>query len=141
MSYEPITPIPPTLLSFADPQLRALERVWSDRRRQLERTASIDGVLEHLHREWAIETGLIEREAAVGTDSLEMAQVDYAVGASQRQLGDLPRARDELGRALARTTVLLGAEHPVRVAIARELTAVERELDTATVDVRVGARP
>lgn len=42
-------------------ELRALSNLWQDHRFELERLDSFKEFKERLHREWAIETGLIER--------------------------------------------------------------------------------
>ena len=58
--YDEIKPFPPPdALRF--PELQALAEVWRDRKGELEESGAYQVFLERLHREWAIETGLIER--------------------------------------------------------------------------------
>lgn len=46
---------------IADPELRALSKVWIEQRSTLVDSTSMVRFMERLKREWAIETGLIER--------------------------------------------------------------------------------
>ena len=46
---------------IADPELRALSKVWIEQRSTLADSANMVRFMERLKREWAIETGLIER--------------------------------------------------------------------------------
>jgi len=60
MSYERILPFPdPDLFSF--PELRALSDVWSEKKDALENDGAYKEFIKKLQREWAIETGIIER--------------------------------------------------------------------------------
>ncbi|PIV98081.1 MAG: filamentation induced by cAMP protein fic [Deltaproteobacteria bacterium CG_4_9_14_3_um_filter_63_12] len=58
--YEPILPVPQDS-SFAQPELSALASVWNDRRESLEVEGTFQEFLRRMQREWAIETGIIER--------------------------------------------------------------------------------
>ncbi len=51
--------VPPE--SLAKPELRQLAGVWEEQRHELERIEGLRSFNERLKREWAIETGLIER--------------------------------------------------------------------------------
>ena len=51
--------IPPA--DLADKELRALSGVWAERKSNLRESAGNAKFMERLKREWAIETGLIER--------------------------------------------------------------------------------
>lgn len=46
---------------FAFPELRALSAVWQERKFELEQNGAYKEFLKKLQREWAIETGIIER--------------------------------------------------------------------------------
>ncbi len=47
--------------SLASPELKALAQIWGERREDLEKTGVYQEFLKRLQREWAIETGIIER--------------------------------------------------------------------------------
>ncbi|MCP3959764.1 MAG: Fic family protein [bacterium] len=51
--------VPPQ--SLAKPELRELAKVWAEQRHELEQVEALQMFNERLRREWAIETGLIER--------------------------------------------------------------------------------
>lgn len=60
MNYHRIQPFPdPNTYDF--PELRALSSVWQERRAALEEDGAYKEFLKKLQREWAIETGIIER--------------------------------------------------------------------------------
>ena len=61
MSYERIAPLPTDSAELASSELRALQQVWGERRGALESGGKLDRFLLRLRREWAIETGIIER--------------------------------------------------------------------------------
>lgn len=60
MNYQRIQPFPePGAFDF--PELRALSSVWNERRAALEGDGAYKEFIKKLQREWAIETGIIER--------------------------------------------------------------------------------
>lgn len=60
MSYQHIQPFPdPKTYEF--PEIRALSAVWKERRTALEDDGAYKEFIKKLQREWAIETGIIER--------------------------------------------------------------------------------
>jgi len=59
--YKPITPLPEDALSLASNELAALTQVWHERHQELEKTGAYIEFIKRLKREWAIETGIIER--------------------------------------------------------------------------------
>ncbi len=60
MTYERIRPFPdPT--TFESSELRALTSVWQEKKGQLENNGAYKEFIKKLQREWAIETGIIER--------------------------------------------------------------------------------
>lgn len=60
MNYQRIQPFPaPNAYEF--PELRALSSVWHERRAALEEDGAYKEFIKKLQREWAIETGIIER--------------------------------------------------------------------------------
>jgi len=60
MSYQSIQPFP-ELNAFEFPELRALSSVWQERKIALEEDGAYKEFIKKLQREWAIETGIIER--------------------------------------------------------------------------------
>lgn len=60
MNYQPIQPFP-ALNAFEFPELRALSSVWDERRAALDGDGAFKEFIKKLQREWAIETGIIER--------------------------------------------------------------------------------
>jgi Fic family protein len=60
MSYQIIQPFP-GLNAFEFPELRALSSVWQERKMALEEDGAYKEFIKKLQREWAIETGIIER--------------------------------------------------------------------------------
>jgi len=60
MNYQRIQPLPP-LGAYEFPELRALSSVWQERKVALEKDGAYKEFVKKLQREWAIETGIIER--------------------------------------------------------------------------------
>jgi Fic family protein len=60
MNYQRIQPFPP-LNTYEFPELRALSSVWSERKAALKEDGTYKEFIKKLQREWAIETGIIER--------------------------------------------------------------------------------
>ena len=60
MSYQRIHPLPPPH-TYEFPELRALSSVWQERKAALEEDGAYKEFIKKLQREWAIETGIIER--------------------------------------------------------------------------------
>ena len=60
MAYERIRPFP-TPDAFPFPELRALTSVWREKKSELENDGAYKEFIKKLQREWAIETGIIER--------------------------------------------------------------------------------
>lgn len=59
--YEPIAPLLDDHRNLANSELAALARVWAERKGELEESGEFKQFLKKLQREWAIETGIIER--------------------------------------------------------------------------------
>ena len=60
MTYQSIQPFP-DLNAFEFPEIRALSSVWQERKMALEEDGAYKEFIKRLQREWAIETGIIER--------------------------------------------------------------------------------
>lgn len=61
MNYSRIEDLPANSSDLASPELAALATVWRERKGELEGTGEYEEFVRRLRREWAIETGLIER--------------------------------------------------------------------------------
>lgn len=61
MLYTRITRLPDDTEALASTELKALAQVWRERRQELDQTGAYQEFLKRLQREWAIETGIIER--------------------------------------------------------------------------------
>ena len=59
--YTSITELTPADHTLENPELKALRQVWSERREELQESDGFKQFLVKLQREWAIETGIIER--------------------------------------------------------------------------------
>ncbi len=60
MNYQRIQPFPDSN-AFEFPELRALTSVWQEKKSALENNGAYKEFIKKLQREWAIETGIIER--------------------------------------------------------------------------------
>jgi prophage maintenance system killer protein len=61
VTYRPIDGFPDDAVALGSAELKALGMVWLERRAALKETAAFHDFLKKLQREWAIETGIIER--------------------------------------------------------------------------------
>ena len=63
MAYSPIAPLPPQeeLDKLASSELASLRRLWLEKKGRLEHSGEYRRFIEKTQREWAIETGIIER--------------------------------------------------------------------------------
>jgi len=59
--YQPIAPLPGDSGSLSSSELAALAKVWIERKDELQSGNEYQEFLKKLQREWAIETGIIER--------------------------------------------------------------------------------
>lgn len=59
--YKRISEFPENIDDLAMPELAALSKVWLERKAELEKGGAYQEFLKKLQREWAIETGIIER--------------------------------------------------------------------------------
>ena len=59
--YKRIVEFPDNIDELAMPELTALSKVWLERKAELEKGGAYQEFLKKLQREWAIETGIIER--------------------------------------------------------------------------------
>ena len=66
--WRPITDYETDPVDLADKELAALSSVWLEQRAELESSSLVADFVNRLNREWAIETGLIERLYSLGRD-------------------------------------------------------------------------
>ncbi len=59
--WHPIEDLPPKWSDLSDPQVEALIRAWWEQAKRLKDTDSYTEFLTRLRRQWAIETGILER--------------------------------------------------------------------------------
>ncbi|HHP7239995.1 MAG TPA: Fic family protein, partial [Longibacter sp.] len=59
--WEPISDLPPSSGDLANDELSSLSTIWKDERHKLEKIDAVKRFNERLLRQWAIETGIIER--------------------------------------------------------------------------------
>ena len=79
--WRPITDYEADPADLADRELSALSGVWIDRRTALGDSAGVAEFTERLTREWAIETGLIERLYALDRGITELL-IEHGVSAA-----------------------------------------------------------
>lgn len=91
MNYQRIQPFP-ALDTYEFPELRALASVWQEKRTALEGDGAYKEFIKKLQREWAIETGIIERlytwdrgvTEALIEQGIESSLIAHKGGVSQR---------------------------------------------------------
>lgn len=59
--WHPIVDLQPSDLAQASDELSALSRVWASERTKLQTAGELAEFTERLNREWAVETGILER--------------------------------------------------------------------------------
>ena len=79
--WRPITDYEAQPSVLADNELRALSGVWIERQEQLRKSDSVLAFTERLKREWAIETGLIERLYTLDRSITEL-MIEHGVNAA-----------------------------------------------------------
>ena len=81
LQWQPISDYEVDPAELADRELRALSDVWMDRRAMLAESDDVAEFTERLKREWAIETGLIERLYALDRGITEL-MIEHGVNAA-----------------------------------------------------------
>ena len=71
-SWRPITDYETAPVDLADRELAALSSVWVEQRAELEKSSHLSDFVVRLKREWAIETGLIERLYTLDRDIIQL---------------------------------------------------------------------
>jgi Fic family protein len=59
--YQRITNLSDKISALKSPELEALAQVWKQKKIELEKSGEYQEFIKKLHREWAIETGIVER--------------------------------------------------------------------------------
>jgi len=91
MNYHRIKPFPP-IQAYEFPELRALTSVWQEKKNALENDGAYKEFIKKLQREWAIETGIIERlytwdrgvTEVLIEQGIESSLISHRGGVSQR---------------------------------------------------------
>ena len=91
MNYRRIAPFP-ALDAYRFPEIRALNSVWREKRDALENDGAYKEFIKKLQREWAIETGIIERlytwdrgvTEVLIEQGIESSLISHRGGVSQR---------------------------------------------------------
>ena len=93
-SWSPITDYETDPAELSDRELRALSGVWIDRRAVLGESRNVSEFTERLKREWAVETGLIDRLYTLDRGITELV-IEYGVNAAliPHDTGDRPPTR------------------------------------------------
>jgi len=60
-NWKPIEDLPGDLTGLVQSELRSLSQIWMDQKAALEDVEGLRAFNERLKREWAIETGVLER--------------------------------------------------------------------------------
>ena len=116
--------IPPAEL--ADRELRALSDVWLERRATLEESRSVSEFTERLKREWAIETGLIERLYTLDRGITEL-MIEHGVDAALIPHGAVANPAhvtamiDDQKDAIESVFVFVKGERPLSTSYVKEL--------------------
>ncbi|MEI2772481.1 MAG: Fic family protein [Candidatus Competibacter sp.] len=105
MKYQRIQPFPP-LNAHEFPELRALISVWQEKKDALEDNGAYKEFIKKLQREWAIETGIIERlytwdrgvTEVLIEQGIESSLISHRGGVSQRDADHIQSViNDHLG--------------------------------------------
>ncbi|PDW01595.1 Fic family protein [Candidatus Viridilinea mediisalina] len=95
MQWQPITDLPVTWQDLVSTELSSLAEAWNETYRTLKDTSLVEVFNERLRREWAIETGIIERVYTIdrGTTQLLIEQgIDSSLithGATNRPVSEV----------------------------------------------------
>ncbi len=70
--WTPIADLPTDYARLASPDLKTLSTIWLEQRIDLEKQDALFGFIERLKRQWAIETGIIERVYTLSRGTTEL---------------------------------------------------------------------
>jgi hypothetical protein len=91
--YKTIEPLPANYEEMADPELPGLSKTWQEHKPTIENSPAFEEFLKKLKREWAIETGIIERLYTWDRGVTEMLIEQGIDAASIASKGHVPRER------------------------------------------------
>jgi hypothetical protein len=83
-AYSPISPLPSNWSDMRGAQLASLADAWKQQRVELDESDAMTQFLARLRREWAIETGVIERLYTI-SDSATKTLIDPSKPAVNRR--------------------------------------------------------
>ncbi len=93
--WQPITDLPDDWQRLADTELPPLACVWADQRGRLAESGEVERFNERLRRQWAIETGIIERLYDIDRGVTQLL-IEKGINASLVSHGDTDRPADEV---------------------------------------------
>ena len=111
---------------LAEKELRALSDVWIERRDELDRAGHVPDLTVRLKREWAIETGLIERLYTLDRGITEL-MIEHGVNAaliphrSAQNPGHVAAMIDDQLAAIESVFAFVKGERPLSTSYIREL--------------------
>lgn len=88
--WKPITDLPEDIRRLVDPQLEALVSAWRDHAKELKEKKSYNEFLVRLRRQWAIETGVLERLYAL-SEGVTKTLIEQGLDAAYLSHEDRPR--------------------------------------------------
>jgi Fic family protein len=147
--YRRITNIPPSPETLASKEVDALARVWNERKSEMHESGAYHEFLKRLQREWAIETGIIERlytwdrgvTQALIEHGIEAAVIAHQGGVTR---GEAEHIKDIIDDQLSIVEGLFGyvkgeqpfSEHFIRTLQAK-FTAHQETTDAVTPDGKI----
>ncbi|MEY2715170.1 MAG: hypothetical protein RIT24_1513, partial [Planctomycetota bacterium] len=93
--YTPITPLPPDWSAMRDDRLSMMADAWKQQRLELDESDALMQFLARLRREWAIETGVIERLYTI-SDSATKTLIEGGIDASLLSTSDTDKPASEV---------------------------------------------
>jgi fido (protein-threonine AMPylation protein) len=94
-AYSPISPLPSNWSDMRGAQLASLADAWKQQRVELDESDALTQFLSRLRREWAIETGVIERLYTV-SDSATKTLIEGGIDASLLSTSDTDKPVSEV---------------------------------------------
>ncbi|GIK43917.1 MAG: hypothetical protein BroJett011_77500 [Chloroflexota bacterium] len=125
--WKPITDLPDDWEKFRNPELYSLSMVWQEQHVQLKESRSVKEFNERLLREWAIETGILERLYTIdrGITQLLIEQgIDAALiphGATNIPVTELTRIIKDHRDALEGLFDFVANRRPLSISYIRQL--------------------
>jgi Fic family protein len=125
--WEPIEPLPEGWESLKSPELEALVGVWNDQAKELRQRRIYDEFLSRLRRQWAIETGILERLYTLN-EGVTLTLIEKGLDASFIGHGDTDKSPElvvaiikDQYRAIEGLYQFVGDERPLGTSYLKEL--------------------